>query len=252
MEPLKPEPLMKDILEYTASILERSGFRTHPLTRLAHAAVAAAHMTGFEPLYDYPVELYHELQEAAEESALFTPRWRPAYQLLEEEVEALAAFEEALASSDTVFHAEPILAAAVLGYGCRAAVSSEWLKAGFTPTPGQQIVIIRHGERRAKVLVPRSLYTLAVAGLTVYGMTPYSKALLVVPDPATIRKRVFEEKIPVGEASKKLAEIITTYVEPICRRVGGDPLWACKSDTVLLIEYRFLGPSMFEARYVYC
>ncbi|ABM80274.1 hypothetical protein [Hyperthermus butylicus] len=252
VEPSQPEQWMRDILEYTASILQRSGFQAHPLTRLAHAAVAAAHITGFEPLYDYPVELYYELQEAAEKSALYTPRWRPAYQLLEEEVEALAAFEEALASSDTVFHTEPILAAAALGYGCRAVVSRDWLEAGFTPTPGQQIVIVRRGEKRARILVPRSLYTLALAGLTVYGVTPYSKALLPVPDPATIRKRVFMTKLPLGEASKRLVEIVDMYVKPVCRRVDENPLWACRSDTVLLIEYRFSGPIVLDVRYVYC
>jgi len=51
------------------------------------------------------VEAYYAFREDAEESSPFAePRFRPWLDALEEEIEALAALEESLATSSTVFH----------------------------------------------------------------------------------------------------------------------------------------------------
>jgi hypothetical protein len=245
---------MLGILEYTGRLLEENGYR--PLKDLcyAHAAIAAAHITGFEPLYDYPVEVYYELMDAAEESALYTPRWYPHYKALEEEVEALAAFEEALADSKRVFHAEPLLAAAALAFGCRLRIGRCWVESGYAPAPGQQVVIVYRGGRREKITVPKSLYTLTLAGLSLYNVEPAGgEALVAVPDPAVIRREVFEEKPPYEEASAILRLTVEKHARKVClHRAEDSHRWACGEEDVLLIKYRFEGPSVVYVEYVTC
>ena len=247
----RPEKWMTGILEYAGRLLEESGYRPPKSLYYAYAAIAAAHATGFEPLYDYPLEVYYELMDAAEESALYTPRWYPHYKALEEEVEALAAFEEALADSKRVFHAEPILAAASLAFGCRLKLAEYWLESGYAPTPGQQVVIVYRGGRREKITVPRSLYTLTLAGLSLYGVKPVDNGLLVaVPDPAIVRREIFEEKPPYEEASAILRLVVEKHARKIYSRLGSDPRWACGEEDVLLIKYSFEGPSVLHVEYV--
>ncbi len=255
VEASKPEKWLYGIVEYTARLLEASGYRASSLTRLAHAAIAAAHITGFEPLYDYPLELYYELMDAAEESALYTPRWYMDFKALEEEVEALAAFEEALADSKTVFHAEPLLAPAALAFGCGLRIGREWLRAGYTPAPGQQVVIVLRRQGKVKVTVPRSLYTLTLAGLSAYKINPLDgePVIAALPDPAVVRREIFEEHPPYEEASKLLKLIVEKHAAKICRRLGsGGFSWACGENDVLLIKYVFRGPGMVEVEYVDC
>jgi hypothetical protein len=244
---------MLGILEDTLAILASSGYKPSKLTAYAHAAIAVAHITGFEPLYDYPVEVYYELMDIAEESALYTPRWLPDYQRLAEEVEALAAFEETLADSKTVFHAEPILAAAALGFGCRLKVSKGWRTKGFTPEPGQQVVIVVRRGRKHKVQVPRSLYTLAVAGLAFYNPDCTAEEFIaVLPDPAVIRREVFESRVAYEEASRILRSIVERHVREICVRRGEGYVWACNSDDKLVIKYEVKGPSLLRVEYLEC
>jgi hypothetical protein len=209
MEVSSPEKWMIGILEYTSQLLSESGYKPLRDLEYAHAAIAAAHITGFEPLYDYPVEVYYELMDIAEESALYTPRWYLHYKALEEEVEALAAFEEALADSKRVFHAEPLLAAAALAFGCRLKIADYWLKSGYVPAPGQQVVIVRRESRREKISIPKSLYTLTLAGLSLYKVKPEAVEEIAGKEITRFAKLM---RVLLGEIGR--CACLTSYFQP--------------------------------------
>ena len=186
------------------------------------------------------MEAYYAFREDAEESSPFAePRFRPWLDALEEEIEALAALEERLATSSTVFHTEPILAAAGLGLGLDRARLGRWPRSGLRRTPGQQAIIVKRGESRKLLFTPQSLYVLTAAGLHAVGIDPPGKSVAIVPDPAIIRKRVMGLKLPPNQLAAELVKMINKYAR---RAASLRPSEACASEGFLAVEYTVHGP----------
>ncbi|NOZ89077.1 MAG: hypothetical protein GXO15_04045, partial [Crenarchaeota archaeon] len=153
-----------------------------------------------------------------------------------------------LADSSTVLCAEPILAAALLAAARPARVGGGWRAAGYTGRPGgYQLLARRPGGKRCRILVPGSLYALALSGLTASGVAPGGPPRrLVVPDPALVRKRVFDERPAYGRLSGFLREVV---LEASSRALRASEEEACRERGLMLVEYRFDG--LLEAYFNY-
>ncbi|ALL00201.1 hypothetical protein Pyrde_0151 [Pyrodictium delaneyi] len=245
---LAPESWLIPIIQHTASRLKSLGFKADDEFITLFASVPAAHVTGFEPLYEYVVDAYYELKEASEEAPLLTePRYRPWLDMLEEEVEALAVFEEHLSDSSTVFHAEPILAAAALGLGVDSRSLGCWPSSGLRRVPGRQGILIERKGAKKYLIAPQSLYVLAAAGLSAAGVEPPGSGIAVLPDPALIRRHVAELRLPLNEAAEKLVEIVRSAAHE-AQRLGVSE--ACVSEEFLAIEYVIRGPGHIRVKYL--
>ncbi|WP_338250172.1 hypothetical protein [Pyrodictium abyssi] len=245
---IQPPRWLLPVIEYARRRLASLGYTFPGGLAAMFASIPAAHTTGYEPLYEYIVEAYYALREEAEEASPFAePRFRPWLDALEEEVEALAALEESLAASSTVFYAEPILAAAVLGLGLNRARLGRWPRSGLRRTPGQQTIIVERGGARKLLVVPQSLYVLAAAGLHAAGIDPPGKGVAVLPDPAVIRKRVMELRLPLSQLAAELVEIINKHAR---RAASVGPSEACVSEGFLAVEYTVHGPGEIVVKYV--
>ena len=245
-----PEPWARPFVERIESILRSTGYRgvDTPFTYV-FSSIAAGHLTGFDYFYEYAVDAYYEARDRYEEAApLSEPRWAPGFWGLEEEAEALAEFEERLADSSTVLCAEPILAAAVLGAGLeKPSIAGGWLRGGYTGRPGGYMVLARRPRgKRCRILVPGSLYSLALAGLSAAGLEPGAARRLVVPDPAIIRKRVFDERPAYAELSSYLEKLLADASRRAMRASEEE---ACREQGIMLVEYRFTG--LLEAFFSY-
>jgi hypothetical protein len=248
----EPEAWLRPYLDTVMDRLLRAGYMLPSNEfRYLFAAVAGAHIAGYDPVYDYVAEAYYDLLDVVEEvEPLATPRWRKLLFDFQDEVEALAAFEEALSSSETVFVAEPILAAAVVGFYGIQRYPDKWFKAGLPRLPGQQVIIAYRDKGKKKILVPRSLFFLAVSGLSAYEVEPGRKKRIIVPDPAYVRKSVLDSHAPISLFKDIVVEAVAKYTR-LASILGEDFEKACKTEGVLVIEYMFEGPSVLKAKY-YC
>ena len=245
----EPEEWLRPYLEAVERRLRVAGYRvgTPPFNYL-FSAVAAAHVSGYDPVYDYVVASYYDLVDLIEEAEpLATPRWRRIFYDLQDEVEALAAFEEALSSSDLVFLAEPILAGAVLAVAGSQGSLTEWCRAGLLRIPGQQVIIDRRKKR--KILVPRSLFVLAISGLSSKGVYPGVERVVVLPDPAYVRKTILDSHAPLAYFKDTVLGAVAKYTM-LAHQVGNDLEKACSTRGVLVIKYLFESPSVYSAEYM--
>ncbi|BEP18656.1 hypothetical protein PYJP_20080 [Pyrofollis japonicus] len=246
----EPEAWLKPYLDTIVDRLLRAGYMLPGNEfRYLFAAVAGAHIAGYDPVYDYVVETYYDLLDAVDEvEPLATPRWRKLLFDFQDEVEALAAFEEALSSSETVFIAEPILAAAIVGFYGVQKYPGKWFKAGLPRLPGQQVIIAYKDKAKRKILVPRSLFSLAVSGLSAYGVEPGKEKCIIVPDPAYVRKSVLDSHAPISLFKDVVTDAVAKYMR-LTFMLREDFEKACKTEGVLVIKYLFEGPSVLKARY---
>lgn len=232
------------------SRLRAAGHRgAYGAAALVFAAIAAGHVTGIDYFYEYAIDAYYNLMDAAEEvRPLAEPRWAPILSWLDEDAEALAAFEERLADSSTVLCAEPILAAAALGLGAGSEPARGWRSAGYAGRPGAYAVVARRpGGKKCRIMVPSPVFALAVAGLSAAGHPGPGTGLdVVVPDPAEIRRTVLESKTPYGQLSERLRGLVE---ERAGRALAKGAQEACKTRDLLVIRYRFDG--LLEAVFEY-
>lgn len=246
----EPEAWARGFLDYTVSRLRVAGHRgAWGAAALVFAAIAAGHVTGVDYFYEYAIDAYYEMLDAAEEARpLAEPRWAPLLSWLDEDAEALAAFEERLADSSTVLCAEPVLAAAALGLGAGSHPAQGWRRAGYAGRPGSYAIIVRkEGGKKCRILVPSPVYALMVAGLSAAGHNgPGSSLDAVVPDPAEIRRTVLESKTPYGQLSDWLRGLVE---EKAKKALTTGTEEACKTRDLLVIRYRFDG--LLEAVFEY-
>lgn len=245
----EPEEWLRPYLEAVMKKLAYTGYLLYekPFSYL-FAAIAAAHVSGYDPVYDYVVAAYYDLVDLVEEAEpLATPRWRKIFYELQDEVEALAAFEEALSSSDQVFIAEPILAGAVLAMSCRQSNPARWYRAGLLRIPGQQVLI--NPARKRKILVPRSLFLLAVSGLSSEGVYPGTERVAVLPDPAYVRKAILDSHAPLAYFKETVMNAVARYAR-LAAGLRNDTKKACETKGVLVIKYVVYSPSMYSAEYL--
>jgi len=245
----EPEEWLKPYLETVMEKLSRAGYKLQgaPFNYL-FAAIPAAHISGYDPVYDYVVAAYYDLIDLVEEAEpLATPRWRKTFYELQDEVEALAAFEEALSSSEQVFLAEPILAGAVLAMSSRQGDMSKWYRSGLLRIPGQQVLI--NPAKKAKILVPRSLFLLAVSGLSSEGVYPGSERVAVLPDPAYVRKTILDSHAPLAYFMETVMEAVSKYAR-LATRLKNNIKKACETRGILVIKYVFHSPSTYSAEYL--
>ena len=237
----EPEAWARGFIEWVRGRLETAGYRgARGLFAPAYVAVAAGHLTGVDYFYEYAVDAYYSASDAYEEAApLAEPRWTPLLSGLEGEGEGLAEFEERLADGSTVLCAEPILAAAVLGAGLRARVGEAWRLSGYTGSPGGYPVIVRRPGKKCRILVPGSLYSLALAGLSAAGLEPGGLMEIVVPDPALVRKTIFDSKVAYGELSRFLEETLTRAARRAAEATRED---ACREKGLMLVKYKLWSP----------
>jgi len=242
-----PEQWARGFLNYVAGRLRERGFRgglTDPY-RLVYAAIAAGHLTGVDYFYEYAIDAYYRLVDAAESvKPLAEPRWGKLLPLLDEDAEALAEFEERLADSKTVLCSEPVLAAAILGLAMGEAPGAGWRRAGFTGRAGAYPLLVRRGGRRCRVLVPSPVYVLALSALQRAGLHAPGKVSLAVPDPALLRKTVYDSRVAYAMLSEWLRELLERWALRAMK--AGDP---CRDDTLLKITYRYEGLLEAEFRY---
>ena len=245
----EPEEWLRPYLETVMEKLGRAGYELrHKPFNYLFAAIAAAHISGYDPVYDYVVAAYYDLIDLVEEAEpLATPRWRKTFYELQDEVEALAAFEESLSSSEQVFIAEPILAGAVLAMSSKQGEMTRWYKSGLLRIPGQQVLI--NPAKKAKILVPRSLFLLAVSGLSSESIYPGSERVAVLPDPAYVRKTILDSHAPLAYFRETVMEAVSKYAR-LATQLRNDIKKACKTQGVLVIKYMFYSPSMYSAEYL--
>ena len=244
----EPEAWARPFLDYVKSQLATTGFvgLAEPYG-VVYASLAAGHVTGLDYFYEYAIEAYYELVDAAEEvKPLAEPRWGRWLGFLDEDAEALAAFEERLADSQTVLCAEPILAAAALGLGAGKPPSGGWRRLGYTGRPGAYVLLAirRGGGKPCKILVPSPLYALALAGLEALGLRGEGYVEATVPDPALLRKTVYESHVAYGELSSWLRSLIEERARGALE--AGD---SCGAEEYLKIRYLFRG--LLEAEFEY-
>ncbi len=241
-----PEAWARGFLEYVGARLQAVGFRgLEPPYSLVYSALAAGHLTGLDYFYEYAIEAYYELMDVAEEARpLAEPRWARLLPYLDEDAEALAAFEERLADSKTVLCAEPVLAAALLGLAAGKRPSRRWYSAGFTGRPGSYPLLARRGDRKCRILVPSPIYVLAIAALERLGLKGPGVLEAAVPDPAMFRKTVFDAKVPYEELSSWLRRLAEDWARKSLE--VDDP---CSEENSLKIRYRFDG--VLEAEFTY-
>lgn len=244
----EPEAWAKPFLDYVKARLAATGFTglTDPYG-VPYASLAAGHITGLDYFYEYTIEAYYDLMDAAEEvRPLAEPRWGRLLGFLDEDAEALAAFEERLADSKTVLCAEPILAAAALGLGAGKTPSDEWRRLGYTGRPGVYVLLAFHGSRKkpCKILVPSPLYALALAGLQALGLEGEGSVDATVPDPALLRKTIYDSHVAYGELSSWLRSLIEERARKSLQLQN-----PCDIEGFLKIRYRFRG--LLEARFEY-
>ena len=245
----EPEEWLRPYLDDIAGRLRGAGYKLYPdpFSYLL-SGIAGAHISGYDPVYDYVVGAYYDLIDVIEEAEpLATPRWRKLFYDLQDEVEALAAFEEALSDSELVFIAEPILAGAVLAVGGRQRYPREWYRRGLLSIPGQQVLIDYSAKK--KILVPRSLFVLAASGLSYRGVYPGTERIAVMPDPAYVRKTVLDSHAPLAYFRETVLDAVRKY-SSVAEKLGDDVEKACKTRGVLVIRYSFTSPSMYRAEYV--
>ncbi|KSW11301.1 hypothetical protein CF15_00030 [Pyrodictium occultum] len=245
---LEPPRWLQPLVDYSRRRLESLGYRAPGELAPVFAAIPPAHATGYEELFDYVVEAYYDLKDSAGElPPTMEPRFKPWLHALEEEVEALAAFEERLADSSTVFHAEPILAAAVMGLGLEGAGLDCWPGRGLRRAPGQQTLLMKRDDRKVLITVPSSLHVLAAAGLHAAGVDPPGSGVAVLPDPAAIRRAVMEMRLPLEEAAGAILEMLRARA---LEAAGMDRGRACGAGDMLVVEYRVEGPGEIWVKYL--
>jgi len=242
-----PEPWARGFIAYIRARLGSLGFRglQEPYGTI-YASLAAGHLTGLDYFYEYTIEAYYELIDRAEEARpLAEPRWARLLPYLDEDAEALAAFEERLADSSTVLCAEPVLAAALLGLAAGTRPGRGWYASGYTARPGAYPLLVHRGEKRCRILTPSPIYVLAVSALSRLGLQePGGSIDAAVPDPALFRKTVYDARVPYSELSMWLRALVEDW-----ERAAAGAENPCDDEKLLHIRYRLQGP--LEAWYEY-
>ncbi|MET1102002.1 MAG: hypothetical protein ABWW69_05975 [Pyrodictiaceae archaeon] len=241
---------------FLSLILEKSGLREKPSYRLLVSAIAAmGSLIGYDYCFDIAIEAYYEAKEVLKHTRLSVPRLRKELDMLIEAVEASIAFEESLADEDTLLLAEPILIAAADAICCKG----DGVPSQPQPASGSMVVVVEslNKSEKARIEVPIVLARLAFYAISEASgkpIKPYTRAriLLVAPDPAYIRRRLFEEK-PVleelGERAYRAYMEACSRIQDAYRIMTNGLDKACDVEEIVIVEYVLEGLAYWRTRY---